>query len=134
MSTKPLKTRLREAVDRRKISFLELERQTGIKANRMYKWYQQGTNPKKEDADILEKWLNDLDKATNGHSENITLSKEPLEKAILHLSEGRLIDARSIERLITLLEKKLEKEIGYNFPDEVSEDLEGKKTGTKAGT
>lgn len=62
MVTKELKSRLKETMDRRGISFLELERQTGIKANRMYKWYQQDTNPKKEDSDLLEKWLNDLDK------------------------------------------------------------------------
>jgi transcriptional regulator with XRE-family HTH domain len=51
-----LKDRVKEAMDRGKVSMLELERQTGIPANRMYKWYQQGTNPKKDDADKLEKW------------------------------------------------------------------------------
>lgn len=134
MNTKPLKIRIKEAINSRNLSFLELERQTGIKANRMYKWYQQGTNPKKDDADVLEKWLNDLDKSTN--QETITVMKEPLEIAILNLSESDKINARNIERLITLLEKKFEKDGGgYNFPDNVSEDLdeEQKRTSTKAG-
>ncbi len=54
-----LKDRLKELMDRKGISILELERQTGIPANRMYKWYKQGTNPKTEDAATIEKWIED---------------------------------------------------------------------------
>lgn len=34
-------------------------RQAGIPQARIYKWYQQGTNPKPEDALRIEKWLSE---------------------------------------------------------------------------
>ena len=57
MVAKSLKERLKEAMEERKMSFPKLERITGIKASRMYKWYEENTNPKTADAEILEKWL-----------------------------------------------------------------------------
>jgi transcriptional regulator with XRE-family HTH domain len=90
MTTKPLKTRLKEVMDTRKISFLELERQTGVKANRMYKWYQQDTNPKTDDADILDKWLNDLEKDTGT---NVVNEPEPTfaDKSLNNLTESNKV-------------------------------------------
>jgi uncharacterized coiled-coil protein SlyX len=90
MTTKPLKDRLKEAMEKSKTSFLELERQTGIKSNRMYKWYQQDTNPKKEDGDILEKWLNDLEKDTVA---NVVNEPEPTfaDKSLNNLTESNKV-------------------------------------------
>lgn len=54
-----LKIQLKKTMDERGISFPVLAKKLGIPAARMYKWYQQGTNPKPEDALIIEKWIND---------------------------------------------------------------------------
>jgi transcriptional regulator with XRE-family HTH domain len=107
LTPKQLKDRLKEVMKSRKISFPELEKQTNIPANRMYKWYQQGTNPKKEDSDILEKWLNDL--------ENVPIIQEPaieygiktsLERSIENLTENELRTTAVIERLMDMLEEE----------------------------
>jgi transcriptional regulator with XRE-family HTH domain len=103
-----LKDRVKEAMDRGKVSMLELERQTGIPANRMYKWYQQGTNPKKDDADKLEKWLNDLEKHTNEaelqEPQANYESRRSLENTLEKLAEDKLRSTAIIERLVSMLE------------------------------
>jgi transcriptional regulator with XRE-family HTH domain len=122
MSNKTLKTRLKEEMDTRKISFLELERQTGVKANRMYKWYQQDTNPKTDDADTLEKWLNDLekpiehaqvkepeatfaDKSLNNLTESnkvLSDANKTLAEANKTLAEANLVISKNHDELIQL--------------------------------
>lgn len=112
MNTKPLKDRVKEELDKRKISFLELERQTGIKANRMYKWYQQDTNPKKEDADLLEKWLNGLYKSTK-ESSNVVEEPEvdysqPIIQVVLNLSYTSKKNADSMDKMAATNQKNTE--------------------------
>ena len=112
MNTKPLKDRVKEELDKRKISFLELERQTGIKANRMYKWYQQDTNPKKEDADLLENWLNGLYKSTK-ESGNIVEDPEvdysqPIIQVVLNLSYTSKKNADSMDKMAATNQKNTE--------------------------
>lgn len=52
-----LKDRLKEQMQERKITFPKLSKIVGIPASRMYKWYEEDTNPKAADAEILEKWI-----------------------------------------------------------------------------
>lgn len=55
---KALKDIVKDRMDALNISILELSRQTGIPSARMYKWYKDDTNPKFEDAQTLQEWLN----------------------------------------------------------------------------
>lgn len=60
--------RLKEEMKKRKVSVLKLSKETDIPSPRIYKWYQEGTKPKLEDAQILEKWLAskvDVEKSIN---------------------------------------------------------------------
>lgn len=56
-SSNTLKDRLKETMAERKITFPKLSRIVGIPASRMYKWYEEDTNPKYADAELLEKWI-----------------------------------------------------------------------------
>lgn len=49
---------LRETMERRQVKTPKLSEITGIPKDRIYKWYQEGTHPKHEDASILWKWIN----------------------------------------------------------------------------
>jgi len=57
--SKDLKTKLMEAMKTRGVKVPTFSRQTGIPKDRIYKWYQQGTNIKADDALIVEEWIND---------------------------------------------------------------------------
>lgn len=59
-----LKEKLLNAMKIRGVKVPKLSKETGIPADRIYKWFQQGTHPKEEDSVILEKWI-------NGESENV---------------------------------------------------------------
>lgn len=54
------KSVLREEMKRRKVKVPTLAELTGIPKDRIYAWYRDNTNPKKEDQDILEAWLNEV--------------------------------------------------------------------------
>lgn len=54
------KEKLRDEMNRRKVKVPALEKATGIPRDRIYAWYRDNTNPKREDQDILERWLNGL--------------------------------------------------------------------------
>lgn len=57
----------------RGVRFPEVAVQTGIPAQRMYKWYQEKSNPKTEDSKIIEDWI-------SGNLENVpreTTQEEP---------------------------------------------------------
>jgi phage repressor protein C with HTH and peptisase S24 domain len=48
---------VKEQMDAKKINIRQLALQTGIPADRIYKWFQRNLNPKVEDADTLREWL-----------------------------------------------------------------------------
>lgn len=56
--TKPLKDRLKEVMELRRVKVPALSEQTGIPKDRIYAWYRDNTSPKAEDQIRLEKWLN----------------------------------------------------------------------------
>jgi len=51
---------LREEMKRRKVKVPALSELTDIPKDRIYAWYRDNTNPKKEDQEILEAWLNEV--------------------------------------------------------------------------
>lgn len=83
------------------LSVPKLAAALGIPSDRIYKWEQGAGNPKGGDIDKIKNWLEVIPQ-----SSNIPGSKEPLERAIENLTEADLINARNIERLISLLEYK----------------------------
>lgn len=61
---KPLKEIVKERMDELEINVRELSRQTGIPAPRIYKWYDENgkpANPKHNDIQTLQEWLNDTE-------------------------------------------------------------------------
>ena len=56
---KSLKEKVSEEMKRRGVKVPRLSKETGIPKDRIYKWYQQGSNPKPEDSITLEKWIID---------------------------------------------------------------------------
>lgn len=56
---KDLKAILLGVMKSKGINIPKFSKETGIPKDRVYKWYQQGTNPKPEDALLVEKWIND---------------------------------------------------------------------------
>lgn len=57
ITDKPLKDRIKDEMKRRGVKVPQLEKETGIPKDRMYKWFQTDNIPKYEDAIILEKWI-----------------------------------------------------------------------------
>lgn len=55
-----LRNKLLEAMKKRGVNVPNFSKQTGIPKDRIYKWYQQGTNIKPEDALIVDKWINEV--------------------------------------------------------------------------
>lgn len=82
----------------------ELSSQTGIPRARIAKWEQNKGKPKAEDLKTLEKFFSEKVEEVPEVQESL---KEPLERAIENLTETDRINARSIERLIYLLEVKM---------------------------
>jgi hypothetical protein len=54
-----LKIRLKEALEQRGVKVPTLSKHTGIPKDRIYAWYRDNTDPKMNDAEKLEKWLNE---------------------------------------------------------------------------
>lgn len=50
-------TALIDEILKTKISFAQIERETGVSADRMYQWKQNRGNPKAEDSEKLQNWL-----------------------------------------------------------------------------
>jgi transcriptional regulator with XRE-family HTH domain len=114
-SDKPLKDKVKEEMKKRKVSVLELSKETGIPSPRIYKWYQEGTNPKADDVVLLSKWLSGNLEKPLMVEEGESIYKPSMEVALLNLSEStnklsdsNLINAKNIERLITILEFNLQ--------------------------
>lgn len=59
MITKDIKIRLKEKMAERGIKVPELSRITDIPKDRIYAWYRDNTQPKQEDREKLEKWINE---------------------------------------------------------------------------
>lgn len=53
----PLVAKLYEALKKRKVSVPKLAAATGIDKDRIYKWKQEGTKPKADDAAIINRWI-----------------------------------------------------------------------------
>lgn len=84
---------LREELRRRRVKVPTLSEVTGIPRDRIYAWYRDNTNPKKEDQQILENWLNEV---PFKKSEEIAQKAEDKDKTIYNLSEAQIIQARAI--------------------------------------
>lgn len=79
--TKLLKVRVKERMAELKMKMPELSELTGIPKDRMYKWYSENSNPKTDDAEILEKWLR-----------GELMEKVPRETYVEHRRNQKLID------------------------------------------
>jgi predicted DNA-binding transcriptional regulator AlpA len=106
-----LKDRLIEAMKKRSVRFPALAKQTGIPKDRMYKWFNENTNPKLEDAVILEKWISgEVEKVpretqvgvTEGTVLSLSESNRILAEANKTLADAHIILARGNEELIRL--------------------------------
>lgn len=115
---KPLKAIVKEKMNDLGITPQDLQEATGIPATRIYKWYSKSkeANPKGPDTEKLKKWLGESSKSYNEASEqtenNPTLeslarSIELNAKSRLEDIEVRKIEAKNMERLIALLETKI---------------------------
>src|SRR5690349_2565920 len=71
---KDIKERLSEAMQQRGIKIPKLSEITGIPKDRIYKWFQQGSYPKAEDATVLEKWINNPKYIKDSLSFNVSIS------------------------------------------------------------
>lgn len=129
----PIISRLEQEIEKRGISVPELEAQTGIPKDRVYKWFKR--RPEKinyEDVLIIEKWISgNLDNIPRGTPENgltnagaygsqSNAAKLSLEKSIenltnnevgtteviKNLTENQLRNTAIIERLVTLIEQQ----------------------------
>jgi transcriptional regulator with XRE-family HTH domain len=92
------------------LSVPKLAQVLGIPSDRIYKWEQGAGNPKGGDIEKINTWLELIPKSSNMQG-----NKEPLERAIENLTEADLINARNIERLISLLEHKIS--MGMELPE-----------------
>lgn len=112
-NSKTLKDRVKAVMKERNVSVLELSRQTGIPSPRIYKWYQSDTNPKLEDAEVLESWIKgeSLEETPSMVEEKevqfAPLTRSSLEKSIENLTENELRTTAVIERLVGLLERSM---------------------------
>lgn len=91
-------------------SVLKISKETGIPANRMYKWYEGKGSPKYEDVQILRKWLNKLSEEVTNVVEEPQISYKgsddrlaALIKSNQDLAESNKALARSHERLVEML-------------------------------
>lgn len=122
----------------------------GIKADRLRKWEAMDLEPRDDDARklvdffgrSLEK-LGEIEKFDFSNSvpntsnlkpvkeETDPAKKEALEQAILNLSEAELINAKNMERLTLLLERKWDM-VGMELPDKGDEGTVTMKPNKKA--
>jgi transcriptional regulator with XRE-family HTH domain len=106
---KPLKVKLKEELKKRGLKIPALADQTGIPKDRIYAWYRDDTNPKAEDAVLLEEWIKGGTSLKNGENFNSKQGIEP-EIAITATTQQQLIGAierltRNNERLLDTNEK-----------------------------
>lgn len=100
---KPLKIIVKEAMNDRKMGVQDLADATGIPAARIYKWYSNNrpANPKEADSKILEKWLEESSKSSTAQEK-----PEEEKQSISQLAEAGLINAKSMAKLVAMLEEK----------------------------
>jgi predicted transcriptional regulator len=66
LMTNDIKNKLLETMKVRGVNIPSFSKQTGIPKDRIYKWYQQGTNIKPQDIMTVEKWINEGEQPKNG--------------------------------------------------------------------
>jgi transcriptional regulator with XRE-family HTH domain len=91
---KDLKTRLKEAMNERKIKTPALASRLGIPKDRIYAWYRDGSNPKGEDARKIEAWIagSEIEE-----SSNLASISEPSLGSITRLLQ-RILDEQTLTR------------------------------------
>jgi transcriptional regulator with XRE-family HTH domain len=122
---KPLKDRLKEEMAKRKFSFPKLANETGIPAARMYKWYEENTQPKMADAEKLEAWMGNVEISPSVEKSNVVpVSGSVLEKSLDMLSQAQQTNAASIKLLAedkirntAILEKLMEMLVNFQPPN-----------------
>lgn len=130
--SKPLKIRLKEKMDARKVKIPALSVQTGIPKDRIYAWYRDNSSPKADDQEKLEKWINGeisiIEPVENanrgtfvGPSEqaivDIASSNKTLAEANKTLADAHKIIARNNEDLIKMVKPKTEPEEGIQLSE-----------------
>jgi transcriptional regulator with XRE-family HTH domain len=96
---KSIKERIGELIKSKKISVLQLAEQTGINSARIYKWYKENTNPKTDDAKILEKWLSSLEKGINNNNQAMEINQQ-----VSRTIEAQMPNEKSMEIIKGLME------------------------------
>lgn len=104
-----LTSRLKKEMNNRKVKVPQLEAETGIPRDRIYKWLKRQTgNITHEDALLIEKWMNgNMDNVPHEKEDKEHLDKSSLERSIENLTQNELRTTAIIERLVSLLEVKL---------------------------
>jgi transcriptional regulator with XRE-family HTH domain len=88
------------------VSVLTISKETGIPANRMYKWYEGKGSPKHEDVQKLRKWLGkDVEEVPREKGESSDLSK--LIASNQDLAEANKALAKSHAELVVLMKSSL---------------------------
>jgi phage repressor protein C with HTH and peptisase S24 domain len=68
---------VKKRMEEKNVNVQLLSKQTGIPADRIYKWFQRNLNPKSEDADKLREWL-------NSNNELVIVPRETMAPAYRH--------------------------------------------------
>lgn len=88
------------------VSVLKISKETGIPANRMYKWYEGKGSPKHEDVLILRKWLGQkVEEVPHGTAKSSDLTS--LIESNKALSESNKSLAKSHEELVLMMKASL---------------------------
>lgn len=83
-----------EKLKRDKISVPRLSEIIGIPKDRIYKWKQEGTNPKAEDEGLIKKWLYG-ESVENVPLATVSPSNDLQKSTIYHLAEGNRIQSET---------------------------------------
>lgn len=107
LTINPLVIKLFEALKKNKVSVPKFSKITGIPADRIYKWKQEGTTPKKDDEKVISEWiaspsLEISPKINDEHSEKIYTAEDVrnITESNRMMAEAMLIDARNREKLV----------------------------------
>lgn len=109
----PLVDKLLSEMKHRKVKVPQFAEESGIPKDRVYKWKQEGTNPKSEDVELINNWING--ESSTGNTE---ANKEPKES--IDFKVGRLTGQ--------LEEKELRREDAERFSDKLLETFKSNLT------